>query len=78
MEKKSKTIVNKNKIKIIPIKNKLKKEKTTYNEPKKLNQVDTSKSSKINQKINISNKKYSMDNRETTSNSNTNNITDSS
>ena len=78
MEKKSKTIVNKNKIKIIPIKNKLKKEKTTYNEPKKINQVDISKSSKINQKINISNKKYSMDNRETTSNSNTNNITDSS
>ena len=89
MDKTNKREAIKNKVKIIPKiakKNKLKKEKTEITvfkdikkpvQEQKENPKLTNKSHKIN---NISSKKYSMDNRETTSNTNIkiNNLTDSS
>ena len=93
MEKKGKREVSKNKNKLIPKitkKSNFKKEKTvttTLKDSKRIIQESKENlKSKNKQKIFISNKKYSMDNRETipntnsntNSNSHTNNITDSS
>ena len=89
MDKTNKREAIKNKVKKIPKiakKNELKKEKTEITvfkdikkpvQEQKENPKLTNKSHKIN---NISSKKYSMDNRETTSNTNIkiNNLTDSS
>ena len=78
MDKKLKKVITKAKSKMLPEKNKLKKEQITDNESKKLIQEENQKPAKKNHKSKVSSKKNSMDNKETTSNSNNNNITDSS